>query len=113
MNAKIIYFLQFFFSFIFYRSGIEKNTGTHWLRVEQPKDAKTVFKQIEVEGETLMATDKDNNVFYKFGFNKELKGKKLRYKIRYHLQPSYTGQRLMRRQSSLLSPLTDISNERS
>ena len=43
--------------------------------MEQPKDAKTVFKQIEVEGETLMATDKDNNVFYKYGFNKELKGK--------------------------------------
>ena len=48
--------------------------------MEQPKDGKTVFKQIEVEGETLMATDKDNNVFYKFGFNKELKGKNQRYK---------------------------------
>ena len=57
------------------RSGIDKNTGTHWLRVEQPKEGKTVFKQMEVEAETLVATDKDNNVFYKFGFNKELKGK--------------------------------------
>ena len=48
--------------------------------MEQPKDGKIVFKQIEVEGGTLMATDKDNNVFYKFGFNKELKGKNQRYK---------------------------------
>ena len=48
--------------------------------MEQPKDGKTVFKQIEVEGGTLMATDKDNNVFYKLGFNKELKGKNPRYK---------------------------------
>ena len=52
------------------------------MRVEQPKENKTVFKQIEVEANTLMATDKDNNVFYKFGFNKELKGKNLKNKIR-------------------------------
>ena len=45
--------------------------------MEQPKEGKTVFKQMEVEAETLVATDKDNNVFYKFGFNKELKGKNL------------------------------------
>ena len=57
------------------RSGIEKNTGTHWLRVEQPKDSKVVFKQIEVEGDMVVATDKDNNVYYKMGFNKDLKGK--------------------------------------
>ena len=48
--------------------------------MEQPKEGKTVFKQMEVEAETLVATDKDNNVFYKFGFNKELKGKNQRYK---------------------------------
>lgn len=57
------------------RSGIDKNTGTHWLRVEQPKDSKVVFKQIEVEDDLLVATDKDNNVFYKMGYNKDIKGK--------------------------------------
>ena len=57
------------------RSGIEKNTGTHWLRIEQPKENKVVFKQVEVESDMLVATDKDNNVFYKIGFNKDLKGK--------------------------------------
>lgn len=58
----------------FYRSGIEKNTGTHWLRVEQPKDSKIVFKQMDVDGDTIVATDKDNNIFYKFGFSKDIKG---------------------------------------
>jgi len=57
----------------FYRSGIDKNTGTHWLRVEQPKDSKVVFKQLEVEGDLIVASDKDNNVYYKIGFNKDLK----------------------------------------
>ena len=65
---KFSYFLNL-------RTGIEKNTGTHWLRVEQPKESKVVFKQIEVEGDMLVATDKDNNVYYKMGFNKDLKGK--------------------------------------
>ena len=58
-----------------FRAGIEKNTGTHWLRVEQPKEGKVVFKQLDVEGEMLVATDKDNNVFYKIGYSKDLKGK--------------------------------------
>ena len=69
-NPSLILFL-----FLFNRAGIEKNTGTHWLRVEQPKENKIVFKQIEVEGDMLVATDKDNNVFYKIGFTKDLKGK--------------------------------------
>lgn len=57
----------------FYRSGIDKNLGTHWLRVEQHKDNKIVFKQIEVEGDTVVATDKDNNVFYKLKFSNDIK----------------------------------------
>jgi len=57
----------------FYRSGIDKNIGTHWLRVEQPKDGKIVFKQVEVEGDTVVATDKDNNVFYKLKFSNDVK----------------------------------------
>ena len=61
--------------FLLLRSGIDKNTGTHWFRVEQPKDSKVVFKQIEVEDDLLVATDKDNNVFYKMGYNKDIKGK--------------------------------------
>ena len=32
---------------LFARSGIDKNTGSHWLRVEQPKDSKIVFKQVK------------------------------------------------------------------
>ena len=63
----------------FYRSGIEKNTGTHWLRVEQPKDSKIVFKQMDVDGDTIVATDKDNNIFYKFGFSKDIKGNYTHY----------------------------------
>ena len=61
--------------YLIVRSGIDKNTGTHWLRVEQPKDSKVVFKQLEVEGDLIVASDKDNNVYYKIGFNKDLKGK--------------------------------------
>ena len=43
--------------------------------MEQPKEGKVVFKQLEVEGDMLVATDKDNNVFYKIGYSKDLKGK--------------------------------------
>lgn len=31
-----------------HRSGIDKNTGNNWLRVEQPKETKIVFKQVLV-----------------------------------------------------------------
>lgn len=34
-----------------------------------------MFKQLDVEGDMLVATDKDNNVFYKIGYTKETKGK--------------------------------------
>ena len=34
-----------------------------------------MFKQLDVEGNMLVATDKDNNVFYKIGYSKDLKGK--------------------------------------
>ena len=37
-----------------------------------------MFKQLEVEGDMLVATDKDNNVFYKIGYSKDLKGKPLK-----------------------------------
>ena len=48
---------QFWFKVLFYfyktryvkglrRSGIDKNTGNNWLRVEQPKETKIVFKQV-------------------------------------------------------------------
>ena len=33
-----------------------------------------MFKQVEVEGDTLVATDKDNNVFYKLRFSNDVKG---------------------------------------
>ena len=67
--------------YLSFRAGIEKNTGTHWLRVEQPKEGKVVFKQLEVEGDMLVATDKDNNVFYKIGYSKDLKGKPMKLKF--------------------------------
>ena len=43
--------------------------------MEQHKDNKIVFKQIEVEGDTVVATDKDNNVFYKLKFSNDIKGR--------------------------------------
>ena len=45
------------------------------MRMEQPKECKVVFKQIDVEGDMLVATDKDNNIYYKIGYNKDIKGK--------------------------------------
>jgi len=58
---------------IFYRSGIDKNQGSHWLRVEQPKNHKIVFKQLDVMGDTLIATDKDNNIYYKLRVSNDVK----------------------------------------
>ena len=43
--------------------------------MEQPKEGKIVFKQVEVEGDTIVATDKDNTVFYKIRFSNDVKGK--------------------------------------
>ena len=43
--------------------------------MEQPKEGKIGFKQVEVEGDTIVATDKDNNVFYKLRFSNDVKGK--------------------------------------
>ena len=40
-----------------------------------------MFKQLEVEGDMLVATDKDNNVFYKIGYSKDLKGKSYKTQI--------------------------------
>ena len=58
--------------------------------MEQPKDSKVVFKQIEVEDDMLVATDKDNNVFYKMGYNKDIKGKNnLKFPLKFSL---YLGQ---------------------
>ena len=51
-----------------------KNIGTHWLRIEQPKEGKIVFKQMEVEGDTIVASDKDNNLFYKLKISNDIKG---------------------------------------
>ena len=44
-----------------------------------------MFKQLEVEGDMLVATDKDNNVFYKIGYSKDLKGKFM--KIKHYFSP--------------------------
>ena len=83
------------------RSGIDKNTGNNWLRVEQPKETKIVFKQVlvtlvmfiifdsdveveamsfamksqvEVCGDTLVGSDKDNNLFFKTKTSSDVKG---------------------------------------
>ena len=39
--------------------------GTHWVRIEQPKDDKIIFKQIESSHDTIWAVDKDNTVWFK------------------------------------------------
>ena len=39
--------------------------GSHWVRLEQDKDSKIIFKQIEAASDTLWGVDKDNNVFFK------------------------------------------------
>ena len=41
------------------------NQGTHWVRLEQPKDKKIIFKQMEISGDHLWALDKDNHVIFK------------------------------------------------
>ncbi len=62
------------------------NEGTHWVRLEQKKDKKIIFKQVlsdilfsnfakfvaklllikvETTGDHLWALDKDNHIFYK------------------------------------------------
>lgn len=39
--------------------------GTHWVRIEQDKESKIVFKQVECAVDTMWAVDKDNCVWYK------------------------------------------------
>lgn len=48
------------------------NEGTHWIRIEQDKEAKIIFKQFEFAKNSLWAVDKDNNVFYKQGIFDDL-----------------------------------------
>lgn len=51
------------------------NEGTHWIRIEQDKEAKIIFKQFEFAKNSLWAVDKDNNVFYKQGIFDDLECK--------------------------------------
>ena len=39
--------------------------GTHWVRIEQGKDEKIIFKQIESAVDSIWAVDKDNQVYFK------------------------------------------------
>ena len=39
--------------------------GTHWVRIEQPKEGKIIFKEIECCVDNIWAVDKDNTVWYK------------------------------------------------
>lgn len=39
--------------------------GTHWVRIEQPKGDKIIFKQVECTEDTIWAVDKDNTVWFK------------------------------------------------
>ena len=41
------------------------NEGTHWVRLEQPKDKKIIFKQVETAMDHIWALDKDNHVIFK------------------------------------------------
>ena len=52
-SKSILVWSTFFWQNVIYvkglrRSGIDKNTGNNWLRVEQPKETKIVFKQVLV-----------------------------------------------------------------
>ena len=52
--------------------------GTHWVRIEQPKDDKIIFKQIESSHDTIWAVDKDNTVWFKeFSFVDEYLKRKI------------------------------------
>ena len=39
--------------------------GTHWVRIEQPKEGKIIFKQVEAATDSMWAVDKDNTVWFK------------------------------------------------
>ena len=39
--------------------------GTHWVRIEQGKEEKIIFKQVECADDAIWAVDKDNLVFFK------------------------------------------------
>ena len=53
---------------VFEKDGVSlspNHEGTHWVRIEQPKDAKIIFKQVECTEDTSWAVDKDNTVWFK------------------------------------------------
>jgi len=46
--------------------------GTHWVRIEQGKDNKIIFKQVECALNSMWAVDKDNTVWYKDKANPDI-----------------------------------------
>ena len=46
--------------------------GTHWVRIEQSKEEKIVFKQVESAVDSIWAVDKDNQVYFKEYFMEDL-----------------------------------------
>lgn len=46
-------------------SASPNHEGTHWVRIEQPRDTKIIFKQIECTENTIWAVDKDNTIWFK------------------------------------------------
>ena len=61
------------------------NEGTHWIRIEQSKENKIIFKQFELSGNDIWAIDKDNQVFWKSDIyediNREFEKKKYRVSV--------------------------------
>merc|ERR1712110_67245 len=53
--------------------------GTHWVRIEQPRESKIIFKWIECGVDCMWGVDKDNTVWYKEMTNPDLQ-----------MQPHYT-----------------------
>lgn len=53
---------------VFERDGVNmasNHEGTHWVRIEQPKETKIIFKQVECSVDNIWAVDKDNTIWYK------------------------------------------------
>ncbi|XP_071746135.1 uncharacterized protein [Lepeophtheirus salmonis] len=51
---------------IYYRSGLSSSDqGSHWIRIEQEKDSKIVFKHIECHEDSFWCVDTNNHVWFK------------------------------------------------
>ena len=67
-TKKVLHFIFNFRANVFEKDGVSlspNHEGTHWVRIEQPRDAKIIFKQVECTEDNIWAVDKDNTIWYK------------------------------------------------